>query len=174
MRIRHHRFAAPRAIAAAVALHSLAWGPSPRAAETCDTGSSRTTRSAAGAEASTQAKAPKAKRASSPVPPPASGAAGMRVILDPRTGERLARPSRGTAGAAPTPAPAARPAPAPLVIHRRADGTTLVELDERFMHYTVVRLDPAGRRRTGCVAGEAAARRSLETRAPSAPSAVEE
>jgi hypothetical protein len=83
--------------------------------------------------------------------PAAVAVSGMVVGLDPETG-RLGMPSadqmlqlsavertgmlRSTAG---------------LTSVRRADGSTMVNLQGRFMDYSVARLDAAGRPRLGCV-----------------------
>jgi hypothetical protein len=101
-----------------------------------------------------------------------AGTAGMRVILDPETGERIARPARGAAS------PAARPfrprRSTALRSETLANGTVLLHLDESYMEYAVVRIDAQGKRHLDCVSGPAAARRLRAPRSAAVTSWTEE
>ena len=80
----------------------------------------------------------------------------MVVAIDPETG-RLGVPSVEQIGqlSAAEKTGLLR-TPAGLTSVRRADGSVMVNLQGRFMEYSVVRLDASGRPRLGCV-DEAAA-----------------
>ena len=149
-----------RAALACLCAMSTGAGLAPRPAMA---GETKRPQAEAAATPHARAARPQSRRAPARPVAAARGTAGMRVILDPATGERIARPTHG-----PVAPSAARPTPsgpaAGLRTERRADGTTILFLDDRFLTYEVVRVDSAGGRAFDCVTGAEAARRALAKR----------
>jgi hypothetical protein len=113
--------------------------------------------------------APAKTAAAALAPATVTASQGMVVAIDPETG-RLGMPTAEQLGAL-LPAGSLQLSPsertgllrtsAGLAAVRRADGSVMIDLQGRFMDYSVVRLDANGRPRLGCVDDAAALSRWL-------------
>jgi hypothetical protein len=104
---------------------------------------------------------------------PAAGSAGVRVAIDPETGE-LGLPSPEQARAL-SAAEATALSRSSVGLHQVffPDGTVMIDLQGRFMDYLVARRDASGRLRVGC-ANDAAGIRHLLRERGAVPAPAEE
>lgn len=105
-----------------------------------------------------QAAAPATDTPAAPRRADATFAAGMRIALDPVTGEAMLPGPSGPALGIEEMQELARREAAGLVTVRNADGSETLDHEGRFMDFTIVRAGPGGRPVFQCVHGAHAAR----------------
>lgn len=152
-------------VLAAVVLVSLFLSGSVPRAQAAGAADARRARAAAPAR---RGKAPRDRAAKQPVaaprPTPPLGGAGVRVAIDPATGELgLPSPEQARLLGAAEEAALSRSS---VGLHQvyLPDGTVMIDLQGRFMDYLVARVDASGKLRVGCVDDGDGVRRLLRGR----------
>lgn len=108
------------------------------------------------------------------VPPPTAGSAGLRVAIDPETGE-LGMPSAEQARRMDLHVGSSLDrSDAGLRAILRPDGSRMVRLEGRFMEYSIAEIDAAGKVRLRCVQDPGALGRSVRTEGATSGAAPEE
>jgi hypothetical protein len=103
----------------------------------------------------------------------APGSAGMRVTIDPETGETIVPPAAERRSFAEQVGATPSRSLVDYQVIRLRDGTRVVHLGESFMHYSFARRDAAGRFHTDCAPSLDEALRALREVPVTTPPAVE-
>jgi hypothetical protein len=104
---------------------------------------------------------------------PATAGEGIHAAIDPATGQLRAPTAEEAAALSRSEGPRRRNLGA-LTVTESPDGVLMVELDESYLDYLLVKTDASGHLRSFCVHGKAAARSLLGRRLQAPPQKWEE